>query len=69
MYNMYIDINDFIGFTPYLLFIQNSESRKFETGYFSTYVYNALQVIRVFLTDVPKPTYKRKVLNIMDTNL
>ena len=43
-----------------MLFIQTSERGLFETGYFATNIYNALQFILVFLTDVPKPTYKRK---------
>ena len=47
----------FIGFTQYLLFIQSSESELLKTGYFTTD--NALQIILVFLTDVPKPTDKR----------
>ena len=43
----------FIGFTQYLLFI-----KKQKTGYVTTD--DALQIILVFLTDVPKPTDKRK---------
>ena len=39
----------------------------FEAGYFATNVYNALQFILVFLTDVPKPTYKRKCQNTLYT--
>ena len=46
----------FSSFTEYLLFIQSSERGLFEAGYFATNVYNALQFILVFLTDVPKPT-------------
>jgi len=57
---MCIVINDCSGFTQYLLFIQSSETGWFKTGYFTGGVYNALQSILVFLTDVPKPTYKRK---------
>ena len=54
-------INTFIGFTPYLLFIQSIESGLFETDYFTTNAYIALHVILVFLTDVPDPTYKENV--------
>ena len=39
----------------------------FETGYFTINVYNALQLILVFLTDVPKPNHKRKCQNTLDT--
>ena len=56
---MCVVINDFSGFTQYLLFIQSSESGLFQTSYFITEVYSALQNILVFLTDVPKPTDKR----------
>ena len=66
---MCIVINDFIGFTQYLLLIQSSESGLFETGYYTTNVSNELQVIIVFLTDVPKPTHKRKCQNTLDTRL
>ena len=50
----------FIGFTQYLLFIQrqSSQSGLLKTGYVTTD--DALQIILVFLTDVPKPTDKRK---------
>ena len=63
-WNMCIVINYFIGFTQYLLFIQSSERGLFETC-FTTNVYNALQLILVFLTDVPKPTHKRKYQNTL----
>ena len=53
---MYIVINDFTGFTQYLLFVQNSESGLFETN-----VCNALQIILVFLSDVPESTHKMKM--------
>ncbi len=53
---MCIVINGFSDFTQFLLFIQSSETGLFETGYFTTGVYNALQIILVFLADVPKPT-------------
>ena len=64
---MCIIINYFISFNEYLLFIQSSERGLFEAGYFAANVYNALQFILVFLTDVPKPTYKRKCQNTMYT--
>ena len=67
MSNMCIVINDFVGFTQYLLFIQSSDRGLFEAGYFATNVYNALQLILVCLTDVPKPTHKRKCQNTLDT--
>ena len=55
-----------IGFTQYLPFIQSSETGLFETGYFTTNIYNALQIILVFLTDVHKPTHKRTFHNTLD---
>ena len=58
-----------ISFTQYLLFVQSSEIGLYETGYVATNVYNALQLILVFLTHVPKPTYKRKCQNTLDTRL
>ena len=64
---MCIVIDYFIGFSQYLLFIQSSEIGLFETGYFITNVYNAMQLILVFLTDVAKPIYKRKCQNTLDT--
>ena len=45
-----------IDFTQFLLFIQSSETGLFTTCYFTTGVCNALQIILVFLADVPKPT-------------
>ena len=58
----------FIGFTQYLLFIQSSERGLFEAGYVPTDVYNALQLMLVFLTDVTKPAQKEngKTLWIQD---
>ena len=53
----------------YLLVIQSVESGLFETCYFSTNVYKALQIILVFLTNVPKPTHKRTYQNTLDTRL
>ena len=35
----------------------------FEAGYFATNAYNMLQLILVFLTDVPKQTHQRKCQN------
>ena len=64
---MCIVINYFISFTVYLLFVQSSERGLFEAGYFATNVYNALQLILVFLTDVPKPTHNRKCQNTLYT--
>ena len=43
-----IVINDFVGFTQYLLFLQSSDRGLFEAGYFATNVYNALELILVF---------------------
>ena len=45
---MCVAINYFIGFTQYQLFIQSSERGLFETSYFTTNIYNALQLILVF---------------------
>ena len=63
---MCIVSNNFIGF---MLFIQSNERGLFETDYFPANVYNALQPIHVFLTDVPKPNHKRKYQNTLDTRL
>ena len=41
----------------------------FQTGYFTTDVYNALQIVLVFLNDVPKPANKRKCQNNLDIRL
>ena len=57
---MFIIITYFSGFTQYLLFMKSSETGLFQTGYITTDVYNALIIILVFLTDVPKATDKRK---------
>ena len=51
----------------YLFFVQSSDRGLFEAGYFATNIYNALQFILVFLANVPKPTYKRKCQNTLDT--
>ena len=40
-----------VGFMQYLLFIQTSESGLFQSGYFTTDVYNVLQISFVFLTE------------------
>ena len=61
MLNMCIVIIYFISFKQYLLFMQNSERGLFEAGYFPTNIYNALQLILVFLTDVPKPAQKENI--------
>ena len=63
---MYVVINELIGFTQYMLFIQSNESGLFESGlfensYFTTDVYNALQIILVFLIDVPKLPHQKKM--------
>ena len=47
--------------------LQSSDRGLFEAGYFATNIYNALQFILVFLANVPKPTYKRKCQNTLDT--
>ena len=67
LYRMCAVINDFIGSTEYLLFVQSSDRGLFEAGYFATNIYNALQFILVFLANVPKPTYKRKCQNTLYT--
>ena len=66
---MCIVINHSIGFSQYLLFIQSSERGLFETCYFTTNIYKALQHILAFLTDVPKPTHIRKCQNTLYTRL
>ena len=45
-----------------MLFIQSGfcESGLFQTGYFTTDVYNALLIIPAFMIDVPKLTDKRR---------
>jgi len=45
---------NFSSFLQCLLFLQSSESGLFQNCHFTTDVYNALQIILVFLTDVPK---------------
>ena len=67
MKNVCIMINYVSGFTQYQHFLQSSERGLFETGYFTTNVYNALQIILVFLNDVPKPSYQRKYQNTRNT--
>ena len=53
-----------IGFKQYLLSIQ-SERGLFKAAYFPTdVVYNALQLVLVFMTDVTTPAHKRKRQNI-----
>ena len=54
---MCIVMDDFSGLVQHLLSIQSSENGLSKTGYFTTDVYNSLQIIMlIFLTDVPKPT-------------
>ena len=58
---MCIVTNDFSGFTQYLLFIQSNESGLFQTGYFTTDVYNVLHNILVFLTNIPNQQIKENI--------
>ena len=58
MSNMCIAIYYFIGFTQYLLFIQSIESGLFQTGTFTTNVYNVLQIILVLYTMLLQDTGK-----------
>ena len=60
MQNMRFVSQNESGFPQYLLFMLNSESGLFRTSNFAADVYNSLQNILVFLSDVPKPTDKRK---------
>ena len=53
-----------VGFTQYFLFIQSCERGLFQTCDFTTNVYNALQIILVFLTE--KRTIKRYLLFNME---
>jgi len=53
----------------FLLVILSSESGFFHTDYLTTDVYNALQVILVFLTEGPKPTHNWNCQNTLNTRL
>jgi len=52
-----------------LLFIQTREMELFKTDHFTPDVHNALLIVLVFLTDVPKPTDKRNGYHTLDIRL